>query len=151
MPILLVQTDSVPAATSQALASMGVSPSARYIAGGTRTVSEKVRSATGVPASNRLAGANRYSTARVIADTGLAKGWFESTYAGVAAKLPDALAGGAEVGSIAGPLLLTRPDVLSAETAGYISAHPTIGQVQVFGGDRSVSPAVVSQMAAIVK
>jgi putative cell wall-binding protein len=151
MPILLVQGDAVPAATSQALASMGVAASARYIAGGTRTVSEKVRAATGVPAANRLAGANRYSTARAIADAGLAKGWFESTYVGVAAKLPDALAGGAEVGSIAGPLLLTRPDVLSAETAGYISAHPTIGQVQVFGGDKSVSPAVVSQLAALVK
>lgn len=147
MPILLVSASAVPPATQAAAKSMGALAASTYIAGGTATVSEGVRKALSVAPANRLAGATRFSTARIIADTGLSKGWFGSETAGVAAKLPDALAGGAAVGNVGGPLLLTRPDSLPAETVGYISAHKaTLKQVYVFGGEASVYPAVATQL-----
>lgn len=147
MPILLVSATSVPSATQAAAKSMGALAGSTYIAGGTATVSESVRKALSVAPGNRLAGATRFSTARIIADTGLSKGWFESDTAGVAAKLPDALAGGAAVGAMGGPLLLTKTDSLPAETVGYITAHKaTLKQVYVFGGEASVYPAVATQL-----
>ena len=65
---------SVPAATSQALASLGLSES--WIAGGSATISEGVSVALGLGTAspNRLAGATRYDTSVAIAEKALSAG-----------------------------------------------------------------------------
>lgn len=151
-PILLVSVDAVPAQTSGALTALGIPGSSVYVAGGQMTVSPAVLTQLGVPAGNRMAGSTRYSTASTIADSGVARGWLGADGVGVAAKLPDALTGGAALGTFRSPLLVTASDALSAESAAWIDAHKsTIDFAYLFGGERSASPAVLAAMNAALQ
>lgn len=149
-PILLVSKNAVPAPTAAALASLGATGGAVWIAGGTGTVAESVRTQLGVPSAHRLAGANRYKTAVVVANTALARGWLTDAQAGVAAKLPDALTGGTYLGWQGGPLLVTTPSPLQKDTSAWISAHrASLADVWVFGGTGSVSQGTANQIDAL--
>jgi len=151
-PILLVGATSVPAATVSQLATMGVSGANTYVAGGTKTVSAKVLTSLGVPAANRIAGPDRYSTAVAVADKGIAMGWLSDQSVGVAAKLPDALTGGAVVGGKGGPLLVTNGTKLSAAPAAWLTAHKAgVKEMLVFGGPKSVSAGVKTSINNALK
>ncbi|HEY3922963.1 MAG TPA: cell wall-binding repeat-containing protein [Acidothermaceae bacterium] len=66
------------------------------------------------------------------------------TSVGVAAStsFPDALAGGAQVAHLGGPLLLNAPGALDNQVASYLTAHaPTITLTRVYGGTGGVSAA----------
>lgn len=138
-PILLVSTTSVPAATASVIGELGYSGSKLYVGGGAATVTSSVFSALGIPAGNRIAGANRYTTAIAIADKAIANGWLSATHVGIASKLPDALTGGASVGGLGGPLLITNAALLTPETGAWIEAHvDDISDCRVFGGTGSI-------------
>ncbi len=123
-PILLVSKDKVPAQTAQEadllvstiLANQAV-PAFKIIGGGPNTVSEAVRAQLGVSPSWRWYGQNRYATARVIAEKAIAAYWAKPAYVAIAAKVPDALAGGAMIGRNGGVLLVTKGDSLSTDTS----------------------------------
>ena len=161
-PILLTQYAAVPAQTTYVVGHYGpdsnggvFATSNRYLAGGTGTVTDTVRTRLGISSSNRLWGANRYSTATAIADRAIAKGWLTDSYAGTAATLSDALAGGAMIGddSVArpgGPLFVTRATYLAGETANWLAAHKSnIVRTYLFGGQSSANDTVFANMKAI--
>jgi hypothetical protein len=59
-----------------------------------------------------------------------------------AVSFPDALAGGAQVAHLGGPLLLNAPGAIDNQVAGYLTAHSTtITLARVYGGTNGVSAA----------
>lgn len=92
------------------------------------------------PTAIAVTGADRYGTAAAVA----AKFFTAPTVAGVAtgANFPDALAGGALLAHLKGPLLLTAPTTLPGATSSYLAANPTLGTVDVFGGTGAISNSV---------
>lgn len=101
-----------------------------------------------------IVGTNRYDTAaRVAAEfTDPTNSTFPQ-YAAVASgvSFPDALAGGAEMGWLGGPLLLTDPTTLSPEAANYFTAkaNAPIQQIMIYGGTGAVGTGVESALNAM--
>ena len=152
-PILLVSQDEVPSATAKALSNLG--KPMLIVAGGPATISEDVYDdllAMTQPGIERWAGADRYRTAIEIADEAAAESWLGKETVGVAAKLPDALTGGSAVGRMRGPLLITQGDTLTSSTGSWLSTNKNeIAKCYVFGGEKSVTPAVKSAIEAKLK
>jgi putative cell wall-binding protein len=141
-PIILVEYDSVPRESAQVLADLGLDE--RIVAGGPATISEPVMAQLGEGGrpTQRWWGADRYATARVIATQAKAQTppWLQPHNTGVAAKLPDALTGGAFMGLRAGPILVTAGDGLSSEPRGFLQNNTTqIGECYIVGGPASIT------------
>ncbi len=143
-PIVLVSADSVPSATENVIKQF--TPEHIYVGGGPNTVSESVLTKLGgwdadVVPPDRWWGPNRYATAKDIAMNGPLHGldWDEM---GVAAKLPDALAGGTFMGLYDAPLLLVKKDSVPPETSSFIQALDSQEPCYIFGGPNSVDEAV---------
>ncbi|MDP2183019.1 MAG: cell wall-binding repeat-containing protein [Actinomycetota bacterium] len=151
-PILLVSKDSVPSATANELAVLAAHvpvhmevPLRRWIGGGPATISEATRTTLGVPADHRWYGANRYETAKVIAENATHAYFAGPGTIGTAAKIPDALAGGAMVGRFGGVVLVTSGRGLSAEAASYTYANRMkVQDYYVLGGTASVPNSIKS-------
>ncbi|MDZ4063916.1 MAG: cell wall-binding repeat-containing protein, partial [Coriobacteriia bacterium] len=120
MPILLVKKDSVPEETKDALSAMTLT-SPRYLAGGTATVASGVATELGI--TERWAGADRYATAKEVADRACVKWLLHTDNIAIASKLPDALSAGANVGFLGGPVLVVKSDALPASTRAFLEAH----------------------------
>jgi streptogramin lyase len=105
------------------------------------------QAASAYPGATPLSGATRYGTA-----TSVAARFFTAPNAiGVAtgAAFPDALSGGAAIGHLGGPLLLTDPQGVAPSTQQYLAANATGNEADyVFGGDAAVPPAVRDEIAA---
>ncbi len=155
-PVLLTKTSSLSPECSAVIGRLGVREV--YIAGSTAAVSGVVESSLnalpGVTMQvSRLAGANRYETAAVIATRGLDFWWGDAGYVGIATgtNFPDALGGGAVCGSHHGVMLLTDPKSLSAPAASFIAANASaIKRTEVFGAPVAVSEAVRLQVDALM-
>jgi putative cell wall-binding protein len=115
-PILLVGEDYVPWQTSSRLASLGF-PRV-IVGGGPATVNSDVYTAVG--ATERWWGYDRYATASEIASQAVGEGALDINTVGVAAKLPDALTGGAATGMMGGALVLTQSDWVPDPTYEYV-------------------------------
>ena len=92
-PILLVLTDSIPAATATELTRLG--PAGIVILGGTGVVSETVETALAAFTGgdvDRLSGANRFATAAAISAATFSPG-VPAVYITTGLNFPDALAG----------------------------------------------------------
>lgn len=103
---------------------------------------------------DRLQGESRYETAAVIAGHGVATAGLAWERVGLAtgANYPDALAGGVLQGSVGSVMLLTRPDVLSAEAATVLEANKgAIDTVTFFGGRNALSIGVRTTVVNILK
>lgn len=147
-PILLVTKNGLPPATASALASL--TPSAVYVAGGPASVDNAVYGA--VTASGRMWGLNRYSTSVAIAQKAYDMAWLDAHKIGVAAKIPDALTGGVDMGASNGPLLVVKGSELPGETKGFITKYKQIiNEVLVYGGPNSVSAKVRQQIDAALQ
>lgn len=155
-PILLVSANAVPSATQSALATLPITPGKIFVAGGKKTVSGAVFSQLGITEANRLAGATRYSTAVAVSQWAIDNGWLYGNAVGVAAKLPDALTGGALIGTRGGSLLVTDGRFLSQDTGDYLyELAPSLREVDpveayVFGGTKSVTKPVIDEINAII-
>lgn len=103
--------------------------------------------AAAMPSATAIVGANRYDTAAKLAttffdhppDVGVASG----------VNFPDALAGGASMGSIGQPMLLTDPNALSPEVSSYLQ-NVAPGDAYLFGGTGAVSEAVAQQLSDVI-
>ncbi len=147
-PVLLASANSAPGVTTTALNDLGLAE--RWAAGGTRTLSAATLSALGVPESRRMAGSDRYATSAVVARTALGRGWLSPASFAVAAKLPDALSGGAASFKTGGPVLATQGADLSAQPAAVLTENRTAAsQVWVLGGGASISDEVRGDIARI--
>ena len=89
----------------------------------------------------RVGGADRYQTTRLVAERAAAEGLsFASTYVASGTSLADALAAGPAAGARGGVLLLADPS--GATLATTLRAHrDQVGSVAVVGGEAAVGPA----------
>ena len=143
-PILLVNENSVPSATLSALDQLGGGKDI-FIGGGPATVSNGVMQTLDARYGTveRWSGQDRYKTAIAVADSAIAKGFLREDLVGVAAKLPDALTGGATVGQTKGALLITDGQSLTGSTGSWLAGHKgTIDKCYVIGGPASVTNGV---------
>jgi M6 family metalloprotease-like protein len=151
MPILLTEADALPSATASALAECA--PGEVLVVGSERVVSERTAAEIGrrsVPPT-RLYGADRYATAKSVAVHALGAGWASPAFLGVAtgANFPDALGGGVASGRSGGVMMLTPTQSLDAGVAAYLGDHRLeLRRVDIFGGTRAVSGAVVAAIGA---
>lgn len=152
-PILLVKTNApLPAPTANVLEFLPIKEA--FIVGGTSVVSVPVEEAIEVwttfhngasaPAT-RMSGADRYATSASVLGNALSMNWVDLDAVGLATGLnfPDALGGGAALGSYGSPLLLTKPASLPASVDDVLEQHAAeIGRVDIFGGTSVVSDGV---------
>ncbi len=147
VPILLVKANEIPGATQTALSSLN--PDEVIVGGGPNTVSKTVFNTLDAQfGADRWWGTNRYTTAIDIAEEALAEGMLEPGCIGVAAKLPDALAGGATIGSLRGPLVITNGTTLTPETESFLERWDADNDLAAFalGGPNSLSESVRQDM-----
>jgi len=105
--------------------------------------------ATAVPNAVPVVGADRFQTAEMVA-----RAFFpDPEVVGIASGLnfPDALAGGAHVGSAGGPLLLTDRDVVPAVTSDYLSdVSSGVQTAFIYGGHSVVSSNVEGEIGSVL-
>lgn len=124
------------------------------ILGGTGAVSSNVQAALseelGAPNVTRYGGVNRYATARMVADFGVASGLgWDGVGIATGENFPDALSGGAMLGAFDSVMLLTPTATLDAEAATALTAHAAeIDTVYLIGGTGAVSAAVETAVNA---
>jgi putative cell wall-binding protein len=135
-PILLVTPEEIPAATSAAIADLGIEQA--IILGGTAAVSDEVAAEiddlTGNP-SVRVAGVNRFGTAAAVGEYAVETfGWAPiEVLLASGLNFPDALAGGPLGGERSAPVILTAS--LPEESEAFLDAHSdTIEQITALGG-----------------
>jgi hypothetical protein len=105
--------------------------------------------AAAAPSAVGLVGADRYATAKVVADTLFADPFVVGVASGTG--FADALAGGADLFGL-GPLMLTDPNTLSAPLDQYLrELEGELPLVVIYGGTAAVSTAVEDAIRAIVE
>ncbi|TDB36968.1 MAG: hypothetical protein D9V44_10735 [Actinobacteria bacterium] len=155
MPVLLVRPTSIPTTVSAAVGSLGLTDG--IIAGGEPAVSATVKTDLDGLLSGtvtRVWGTDRYLTARAVADYGVAQGWGDYSYVGIATGLtfPDALGGGPVAAQNHGVLLLTNPQSLSAPVSSAITANKgTIDLVDIYGSEKAVTAGVRTAVEALLQ
>jgi photosystem II stability/assembly factor-like uncharacterized protein/putative cell wall-binding protein len=151
MPMLGVKTTSVPSAVLNRLKAT-FSTSTRYVVSSSTYISAGTYKA--VVGSERLAtNSNMYTAAAQIADKALSHGWLAEADTGVAAKLPDALGGGAFMGDAGGVMLYTTSTpTMHATTRNWITNHAaSISRGWVFGGTTSFPAAQETQFRTLLQ
>lgn len=164
-PVMLVQTNAVPASIAAAVDSMNITRG--YIIGSTAAVSADTATAirnllvaNGAlgtiwnPITARWEGPNRYETAAKVVNEGLSRAWIDLDTLGIATgtNFPDALGGGAALGYYGSPVLLTSGTALSGAASAFLTQHEyEIGRVDVFGSTAAVSAAVYDAVVAKIK
>lgn len=135
MPLLSVKKGSIPPSVVSVLNSAALKGKTRYSASGVTYI--------GAPASGAIrltTSADRYAAAAQIGNKAVAEGHTSPTHTGLAAKLPDALAGGTYLGKMGGVLLFTDSSaVIQSPAKSFITANKAkIVNGWVMGGTASV-------------
>ncbi|MCA5586988.1 leucine-rich repeat protein [Finegoldia magna] len=133
MPILLVQPNNIPKATQEVLKQI----EEVIIVGGEKTISKEV--ANKLPNPTRIAGANRYETAKKIYEYDFKDRKEVNIANGTTAA--DSLV----IGSIDCPILLAEANEIPEATKQAIK-DSKFEKVNVFGGENSISESVVKQL-----
>ncbi|MFR2844237.1 MAG: cell wall-binding repeat-containing protein [Finegoldia magna] len=133
MPILLVQQNNIPKATQEVLKQIDKV----IIVGGEKTISKEVENK--LPNPTRIAGANRYETAKKIYEYDF-KDRKEVNIAN-GTNFADSLV----IGSIDCPILLTEANEIPEATKEAIK-DSKFEKVNVFGGENSISESVVKEL-----
>ena len=133
MPILLVQPNNIPKATQEVLKQI----EEVIIVGGEKTISKEVENK--LPNPTRIAGANRYETAKKIYEYGF-KDRVEVNIANGTVPA-DSLV----IGSIDCPILLVEANEIPEATKQAFK-ESKFEKVNVFGGENSISESVVKEL-----
>ena len=133
MPILLVQPNNIPKATQEVLKQIKKA----IIVGGEKTISKEVENK--LPNATRIAGANRYETAKKIYEYGF-KDRKEVNIAN-GTNFADSLV----IGSIDCPILLAESNEVPEATKQAIK-DSKFEKVNVFGGENSIDESVVKEL-----
>lgn len=130
-PILLVDSDKVPAATSKALATIKDT----IVVGGDHVITSKVY--TTLPSPERISGENRFGTAAAVR----AKYYSDSKTAYLANGFgfADALTGSVLAGKQHAPLLLVKTTSIPDETRDAIKS---VTDFRILGGEAAISKSV---------
>lgn len=139
-PIVLVQRDWVPAATSAVLQTLGITVTTCI--GGTGVISEAVR--TALPTCSRAAGADRWETSVAVANafSGLVPATKVTVTGGRNANLVDALG----AGSMGQLVLLVPPTAPPASVVAWLQKSYSILGLEVVGGTGAVPDIAVQGM-----
>lgn len=130
-PILLVNRDSLPAATAEVLSELGITST--VVTGGTAVVSDAVLAQ--LPNPTRVSGANRYETAVAIAVDAISRGVPSSRVWVARGDLgPDALA----AAPAGWPLLLSETGRLPNAAQLFLSGNP-VAEVHLLGGEAALA------------
>lgn len=132
-PILLVKSDSVPAATTMALGQLGAAST--LVLGGTSAVG--VAAVAQLPSPVRVYGSDRYATSRAIAS--YMQNLYGSSTLGVTrgGVFPDALAAGPLLAAYGAPLVLA--DGLTPELASWLGGWADNAQdIVLLGGSDAI-------------
>ncbi len=139
LPIILVRSTSVPAASSQAMTSLGVATS--LVVGGSGVVSDGVLAA--VPGGQRIAaGADRYETAALLATYVTTSEGFNwgTVYISSGSTIVDALSAGPVAGHNRNPMLFAHTWSNRLPTHQSLAARKSaIFTVQIVGGEGALS------------
>ena len=133
MPILLVQPNNIPKATQEVLKQI----EEVIIVGGEKTISKEVENK--LPNPTRIAGANRYETAKKIYEYGF-KDRSEVNIANGTVPA-DSLV----IGSIDCPILLAEANEIPEATKQAFK-ESKFEKVNVFGGENSIGESVVKEL-----
>ena len=133
MPILLVQPNNIPKATQEVLKQI----EEVIIVGGEKTISKEVENK--LPNPTRIAGANRYETAKKIYEYGFKDRKEVNIANGTTAA--DSLV----IGSIDCPILLAEANEIPEATKQAFK-ESKFEKVNVFGGENSISESVVKEL-----
>lgn len=146
IPIILVNKNAIPAPVQPAISEV---PN-KIILGGEAAVSTMVASLLQNPP--RLAGSDRYSTARAIAEFAIAAGngfTLSSIFICTGENFPDALSAGVVSAMKGSPLLLTAKNHFSPPAKEFIQVNRTnIEKVTIIGGEQAISREAENQIAA---
>ncbi len=159
-PILLVTKTSVPTQTRRAISRLKVAPAgidpvrSVYVGGGSAAVSSGVFNTLKASTSrtSRVYGADRYKTARAIADKGVSMGWlYADSSVALASTIADAQLGGVLAGNEASPLLLTTPKTLQATSRSWLTGKKAdLLRVYLVGSTGALSTTVSNSTKAAV-
>jgi len=146
VPVLLTRRDTLPAQTSGALSTLGVTET--IVLGGTGVITEEVEALLTSPV--RIAGINRYATGIAVVEHALASAGFTTSavYIATGRNYPDALAAGAVIAAARHPLVLV-PDTIPVPSVvtGFLgSRFSTINQLNVLGGTGPVPEVVATEL-----
>ncbi len=143
-PILLTRASSVPAQTQAALDD--VDPTAVLVLGSERAITQDVLDQ--LPPSWRVGGADRYETARLMAEFASDYDFdFDNVYVTKGTDWPDALGAGALAAKTRGLIMLTPSDHLDNDTLGFFNGHcSSIEQLRFVGGYAAISSDVAYQI-----
>jgi len=149
-PVLLVRRSGVPAATSSALAALGVTKT--IVLGGPDRIPDGVMKS--LPTPTRLAGADRFGTAKAVADWAI-----DSSGAGFSAdqvivatgmRFPDALSSGVLGAKKGATTLLVSGDVPAATRTFLDARRAGISTLCIIGSPGAVSTEVERVLVSIV-
>ena len=149
--VLLTDGPTMPAATLTYLQKYDPNSELLVAVGG-----PAAKATTGHGADRAVVGADRYDTARRVAERFTAPaGSARVTAVGLATgdNWPDALAGAAAMGNLRGPLLLTPSASLSGSVGPAVAAASSAGRPSsalVFGGPTVVSASTATAFGALV-
>lgn len=150
-PLLLSGPSGLNAGTLKTLDDIGATKV--LLLGGKAVVPDTVKTQVSGRSPQRLQGAGRYGTARVVAQYGVdhaGLGWDKVAIA-TGENFPDALAGGVLQGLDGSVMLLTPGAYLHAEPQGALSANKAdIHTVRFLGGESAVKPAARAQVQAVL-
>ena len=128
LPILYVDSGSIPPATASALSSLAIKTT--LVVGGTQWVSDSVRGA--LPSASRLAGTDQYATSRAVIGESVRRGLPGNiVYVADGTKPLEAALLGAAVGRLTGMMVLSRAPL-------YGSASSTASSFGLGNVDRLV-------------
>lgn len=147
MPMLAVKKGSVPVSISSVL-NGALAGKRRYAASSSTYIGTG-----GLAGGTRLTtSSNRYTAATQIASNAVAKGWLSPQDTGLAAKLPDALTGGAFLGKRGGVLLFTdSSSAMQAAPRSWITARASrVLDGWVLGGTVSVPSGAQTTFAGLI-
>ncbi|WP_394172564.1 cell wall-binding repeat-containing protein [Guptibacillus hwajinpoensis] len=134
-PILLVESDKVPTATSKALATINDT----IVVGGDQVITSKVYN--NLPSPERISGENRFGTAAAVK----AKYYTDSktTYLANGYGFADALTGSVLAGKQNAPLLLVKTTSIPLETSDAIK---NITDFRILGGEAAINKSVENML-----
>ncbi|GEM_PF-1886443 len=153
-PLLLTKRDTIPTATIEAIRS--IMPQEVLIIGGTAAIATSIESRINLETRyipTRLHGADRYETARVIADFSRARNMGpERIVVSSGEDFPDALTGGWLAARYNAILAMTKTDRVPPATMELMmDYHPYITDTYVIGGPSAIDATVATWLATGAK
>lgn len=149
-PVLLVETNEIPAATARELKRLA--PARIVVAGGSSVIGNAVLNGLKAYSGTvvRQAGGDRYATAVAISVANHRAGSAEVVYIATGTSFPDALAAAPIAARQRGPVLLVAPTSLPSSVANELK-RLSPNRVVIVGGSLSVSDRVVQAILAAVR